>query len=417
MPDDDAFLATILDNPDDDGPRLVYADWLEENGQCERAEFIRVQCELASPSPQNHRRDWWSERESELLRANQKPWLAPLLSELEERRHRQPPPPLGLPFVQFVQQLFGASAFRRIEEPFSLDSGPSREWLEAMLGLIVDPRSRLPIESQFRCVFRRGFVERIELTAADFAAYAPLLFQRVPLRELVVIDGPLSRGFVDFFNQPLLQRIHTLELLGALTHERFQAFQNCPYLENLQRLNLERATIGADDAVRICESMRMPNLRELRLNAIPVRLDGAAALARNSAWSRLEVLGLAQTELTDAGVDALIQSPHLHHLRRLDLSHNQLTGAAVIALVNATSLPSLIHLNLAHNRLAGSNSQELSRLVGLLMHGRILHQWMQRLIDSPLGNRLQTLVFDTAGFRKPDRVALTKHFGSRLRWA
>ena len=41
------FLRAILDDPDDDGVRLVYADWLDEHGQPERAEFIRVQCELA----------------------------------------------------------------------------------------------------------------------------------------------------------------------------------------------------------------------------------------------------------------------------------------------------------------------------------------------------------------------------------
>jgi len=32
--------------PADDLPRLVLADWLEEHGEPERAEFIRVQCEL-----------------------------------------------------------------------------------------------------------------------------------------------------------------------------------------------------------------------------------------------------------------------------------------------------------------------------------------------------------------------------------
>lgn len=42
-----ALLRAILDTPADDAPRLIYADWLEENGQPERAEFIRVQCELA----------------------------------------------------------------------------------------------------------------------------------------------------------------------------------------------------------------------------------------------------------------------------------------------------------------------------------------------------------------------------------
>ena len=40
------FLAAILESPEDDTPRLALADWLDENGQPERAEFIRVQCEL-----------------------------------------------------------------------------------------------------------------------------------------------------------------------------------------------------------------------------------------------------------------------------------------------------------------------------------------------------------------------------------
>jgi uncharacterized protein (TIGR02996 family) len=41
----DAFRAQL----DDDAPRLISADWLEENGQPERAELIRVQIDLAGP--------------------------------------------------------------------------------------------------------------------------------------------------------------------------------------------------------------------------------------------------------------------------------------------------------------------------------------------------------------------------------
>jgi uncharacterized protein (TIGR02996 family) len=41
------FLRAIVEAPSDDTPRLVYADWLDEHGQAARAEFIRVQCELA----------------------------------------------------------------------------------------------------------------------------------------------------------------------------------------------------------------------------------------------------------------------------------------------------------------------------------------------------------------------------------
>jgi uncharacterized protein (TIGR02996 family) len=43
----DALLRAICENPDDDAPRLVYADWLDEHGDPRQAEFIRVQIELA----------------------------------------------------------------------------------------------------------------------------------------------------------------------------------------------------------------------------------------------------------------------------------------------------------------------------------------------------------------------------------
>ncbi|MCA9071137.1 MAG: TIGR02996 domain-containing protein, partial [Planctomycetaceae bacterium] len=38
MSAEDAFVRNILDNPNDDVLRLVFADWLEENGRCSHAE-------------------------------------------------------------------------------------------------------------------------------------------------------------------------------------------------------------------------------------------------------------------------------------------------------------------------------------------------------------------------------------------
>ena len=46
----DAFLAEILAAPDDDAPRMVFADWLEDNGDPQRAEFVRAQVRLAGMS-------------------------------------------------------------------------------------------------------------------------------------------------------------------------------------------------------------------------------------------------------------------------------------------------------------------------------------------------------------------------------
>ncbi|OWK40567.1 TIGR02996 domain-containing protein [Fimbriiglobus ruber] len=46
-PAERAFLAAIAANRADDLPRLVYADWLEEQGRAARARFIRLQIEYA----------------------------------------------------------------------------------------------------------------------------------------------------------------------------------------------------------------------------------------------------------------------------------------------------------------------------------------------------------------------------------
>ena len=43
MTDREALVRAIIENPDDDAPRLVYADWLDEQGRDEQAEWIRAE--------------------------------------------------------------------------------------------------------------------------------------------------------------------------------------------------------------------------------------------------------------------------------------------------------------------------------------------------------------------------------------
>src|SRR5947209_5479870 len=82
MTHDDAFLRAIIEGPDDDDLRLVYADWLDERGD-PRGEFIRVQVELARPSgddgpPGARRRGELEARERELLREHAGEWAGSL---------------------------------------------------------------------------------------------------------------------------------------------------------------------------------------------------------------------------------------------------------------------------------------------------------------------------------------------------
>src|SRR5688572_2816258 len=106
MSDRDALLAAIRDAPADDAPRLVYADWLDENGDPERAEFIRLQVEIdplerfpdtdlanlqraairlhpSAPLPTDLPEPWpryagLARREEELLHAHRARWYGPL---------------------------------------------------------------------------------------------------------------------------------------------------------------------------------------------------------------------------------------------------------------------------------------------------------------------------------------------------
>ena len=76
MTDGDALYRAILADPDDDAPRLVYADWLDEHGEPDRAEFVRVQCAWAALAPGDPRQDELWERWTRLLAKNRGRWGA-----------------------------------------------------------------------------------------------------------------------------------------------------------------------------------------------------------------------------------------------------------------------------------------------------------------------------------------------------
>src|SRR4051794_3229291 len=81
MTQEDALLRAIRAEPEDDWPRLVYADWLEERGD-PRAEFIRAQCALAGLPPADPRRPGLEARAQELLREHHARWVEPVCSLL-----------------------------------------------------------------------------------------------------------------------------------------------------------------------------------------------------------------------------------------------------------------------------------------------------------------------------------------------
>src|SRR5262245_38674728 len=76
----DALLQGILESPDEDAPRLVYADWLEEHGTTEadraRAELIRTQARLATLRYDDDRVSPLQARALRLLSRHRYAWFA-----------------------------------------------------------------------------------------------------------------------------------------------------------------------------------------------------------------------------------------------------------------------------------------------------------------------------------------------------
>src|SRR5947209_4317685 len=68
-----AFLRDAKENPEDDTPRMILADWLEDRGD-PRGEFLRLDMELAA-------RGVCGDRHAELLKQHEAEWLGPLAAK------------------------------------------------------------------------------------------------------------------------------------------------------------------------------------------------------------------------------------------------------------------------------------------------------------------------------------------------
>jgi uncharacterized protein (TIGR02996 family) len=73
-----ALLAAICANPADDTARLVFADWLDEHGEPQRAEFIRLQIEAARLAPHDPRVQEIEDRTALLIWHRRKGWEGPV---------------------------------------------------------------------------------------------------------------------------------------------------------------------------------------------------------------------------------------------------------------------------------------------------------------------------------------------------
>ena len=82
----EALLRDIVEHPEDDTPRLVYADWLQDHGDEARAELIRIQCRRALLPEGNSESARLAKREKALLKEHGSKWCDTHLGMVGELR-------------------------------------------------------------------------------------------------------------------------------------------------------------------------------------------------------------------------------------------------------------------------------------------------------------------------------------------
>ncbi|MFL5341256.1 MAG: TIGR02996 domain-containing protein [Gemmataceae bacterium] len=412
MVDEPAFLAAILAAPDDDGPRLVYADWLEERGDTDRSEFIRVQIELTrrpvDPARQRHLR----RRESDLLKRHRDEWLKPLTDRLSAERAKDPP---ALDLMQLSQRIVRGLALAGDEGELPAGEPPYIAPEQLWAQLVQRPESLLGQRARIEFQFRRGFVEVAELSPADFHRFAETLFELVPLREIVVaLINPFPQAR-SLFDSPHLIGLSGLTVHGTLLPQEAHALAQSPHMGALRRLDLTNIGLAPDLVEEVVGLRNLRGLRELNLSQIPLSNNGVEALARNPGWANLEELRLSKTTFYDRGLQALAESPLLARLSRLDVSHNFITPAGLSALLDSPLQGRLTELDVSHNRLGEMAVSGLRRrVVGLFAGGGGRPPWVERLLSPPWADTLQRLDLSGNPLGEENREVLRQRYGSKL---
>jgi uncharacterized protein (TIGR02996 family) len=299
------MFAAIRVAPDDDGPRLIYADWLVEQGD-PRGELIQLDCRMETLERSSPERLEAERLRNGLVTQHAREWIEPLL---ELGIHRAT---IRRGFVECLVvhgQLTHRLAEIRALAPFAREVQVEDE---TTLDAFID----------------EGGFDGFSLHASMVPRLA-----RVPRLRSLVVRGLEARD---------LERV--LELPGLAHVRRLALFRELPYemgREKQRSYFIGQPSFPAQLLRRFADVLDgMKALRELELLGF--------APSRWPAWiervtirdTRLEKIfvGASLTELRlegcaigDAGVRALVASP-APRLRSLALPHNQIGAAGLRAL-------------------------------------------------------------------------------------
>jgi uncharacterized protein (TIGR02996 family) len=360
------FLEDITAHPEDDTPRLIFADWLEEQGDSAHAEFIRVQIERARLPKWDARQTRLLLREHELLKQQGQKWKEEL------------PSIQGIRWEHFRRGFVATATFTDFAV---LRANAKACW------------SAAPIEAI--SVWRHP-------QSKPIAQIAPI----AGLRELSLVGGSIGRRDIDrIADAPLLSKLRSLHLFSSMEAEGFRRLITSSHLGNLTVLGAPLNSIGNEGVRALFDADFLTSLEKLDLSRTydysRFGEDEAAGLEALASWpekARLRSLWLMGNAMDRDGLRALLRSPLAISLKELILRENRLNGLAMREFGTARPELQLDVLDLSENLLRDLGAAELASAPCLrelkllrLTKGEIQLSGARRLAQAPFLGGLRIL--------------------------
>ncbi len=320
-PDELALFRTIVRHPDDDTARLVYADWLQENGRAEEGEFVRTQCRLAMVEPDDPEYPTLVDRDEEL-----RLWL---------KTHASGPRPT-------------------FPGGLSVDGGPLW-WWQAHRGF--------PRFLEFDGYERYGVKAMRGLASALDRAFGAL-----PTRWLVVRYVTVAQ-LVALLKQPVLAGLSHLTVQmhtpGDEANDVAKALAGCRHLRNLRGLSL--AVAFSDIGYEFLANAPWGELEWFSPTCHTLSPVGVRALAGADWFRGLRALTLDDGLPSDT-LEALTRLPVFPRLHTLDLAHNDFTESAWLAFSRTRTFPALVKLVCDDGNFSGTRADAIVGATGFALN-------------------------------------------------
>lgn len=412
-----ALRRAVVESPDDDLPRLIFADWLDDQGQPDRAAFIRAQIALDRAEP-------WSAvaaaaRHGSLAEADAAAWrhtlpsLGPVAEWHDTRPFRR-----GFgwcirvrqlsTFLEFAQELLDNEPVGELVLPAATrddwDALAAAPWLRRIQALRFTTGSTLsePVRALARSPHAAGLrsIAFEVSTSPGIGAVVELLLQS-PLagrmRELEFRIGHDRDG--DILDELARAPDLALESLTLVTMghggEAIARLADLPNPGRLRSLSIRHQHAGGEVATALRSVLRGFPLNQLAMLAGQLAGRDIVAMAGGMMDDALRRLDVSHNTIGEDGLAALCAPGRFEHLRCLNLSRCGLEDGDLARLTAATFWTGLVELDLSHNRITDAGAATLlaaapvPELAALVLSGNSLGETMRDTLRGRFGAALR----------------------------